>query len=145
MATKVSAKVKSWIEYLKAHWNKPKEGEDVSIKEFTAIGLGGMGVNGIGYLGTVISFNVASYLIGPIFGLAVDDIYIVGMIGSIMGLLFNPLHMLVTDNLGELPKKTSNILHIVSAILCALSIGMWFVPDTVGEKFVIGLFKILST
>ena len=110
------AKIKSWIDYFKAHWNTPKEGEDVSIKEFTSLGLGGMGVNGIAYLGTVISFNVASYLIGPIFGLGVDDIYIVGMIGSIMGLLFNPLHMLITDNLGELPKKTNMFIHILSAI-----------------------------
>ncbi|MGI6594769.1 MAG: MFS transporter [Christensenellales bacterium] len=139
------AKIKSWIDYFKAHWNTPKEGEDVSIKEFTSLGLGGMGVNGIAYLGTVISFNVASYLIGPIFGLGVDDIYIVGMIGSIMGLLFNPLHMLITDNLGELPKKTNMFIHILSAILCAAGIGMWFIPDTVGERFVIGLFKILST
>ena len=29
--------------------------------------------------------------------------------------------------------------------MCAAGIGMWFIPDTVGERFVIGLFKILST
>ena len=140
----MATKLKSMFRSLKDNWKTPKDGEEVSVKEFAAIGIGGMGVNGIGYLGTVISFNVASYLIGPIFGLSVNDVYVVGMIGSVMGLLFNPLKMIVTDNLGELPGKTKMFTHILSAVLCLVAIGIWFIPDTVGESIVTGLPQILS-
>ncbi len=140
----MASKIINLLKGAKNHWNTPADGNSVSNKEFVAVGLGGMGVNGIAYIGTIISFSASCFLIGPIFGLAVTDIYVVGVIGSILGLVFNPLHMMITDNLGVLAPKMQRFVNILSAVLIAIAIGIWFIPDTIVEKFLIGFPKIMS-
>jgi len=52
--------------------------------------------------------------------------------------------MLVTDNLGELPSKTKKFINILSVVLCAISIGLWFIPEALTENLLRGLPRFVS-
>lgn len=121
--------VRKWTGYLKEHWNKPKEGEYVSIKEFLCMACGGMGVYGLANVIGPLGFAATASVTGMIYGISFKDIYVITLIGTILNYIMIPINANITDNLGELPKKTMKMLNIVCLVLTIASIGVWFIPS----------------
>ena len=115
---------------LKANWNKPNEGEFLSIKEFAFFGLGGMGIYTLTDAVGVLGFAGTSTVVGMILGISIRDAYVIGIIGTVIGYLLMPLNALITDNLGVLPKKMMRTIHITSLVLLAACVVLWLIPPT---------------
>jgi len=115
---------------LKANWNKPNEGEYLSIKEFAFFGLGGMGIYTLTDVIGVLGFSGTSIVVGMILGISIRDAYVIGIIGTVIGYLLMPLNALITDNLGVLPRKVMRTIHVTSLALLAACAVLWFLPPT---------------
>ena len=114
---------------LKANWNHPNEGESLSIKEFAYFGLGGMGINTLADAVGVLGFAGTSTVVGMIFGISIKDAYVIGIIGTVIGYLLMPLNALITDNLGQLPKRLMRTVHFASLGLTLFSVVLWLAPS----------------
>lgn len=121
--------VRKWMTSLKENWNNPREGEYVSIKEFMCMACGGMGIFGVVNVISSLSFAGTAAVTGMIYGISLKDIYVITLIGTIINYIMIPINANITDNLGELSKKTMKILNIVFIALTLLSVGMWFIPS----------------
>ena len=130
MAKEKKLDLKSIAAKLKANWNHPNEGESLSIKEFAYFGLGGMGINTLADAVGVLGFAGTSTVVGMIFGISIKDAYVIGIIGTVIGYLLMPLNALITDNLGQLPKKLMSTIHFSSLGLTVASIALWALPPT---------------
>jgi len=115
---------------LKANWNKPNEGEYLSIKEFAAFGFGGMGIYTLTDVIGVLGFSGTSIVVGMILGISIRDAYVIGIIGTVLGYLLMPLNAMITDNLGVLPKKMMRAIHVTSLALLAACVVLWVIPPT---------------
>ena len=130
---------------VKKYWNKPKEGNHVSIKEFLYLSLGGMGVNGVQYIGAhLVVFASGTFLISQIYSIRIMDITIIATIGQILGFALRPLFMMITDNLGVLKPEFKKWLNIGSLIGGAIGIGFMFVPINAVESFMPAFFQIIG-
>lgn len=122
--------------YLKDHWNKPKDGEFVSIKEFLCMAFGGMGIYGVANVIGPLSFAATANVTGMIYGISFKDIYVITTIGTILNFIMIPINANITDNLGVLSKKMMKAINIVSLALTVLCIRLWFVPSS-GTDFIL--------
>lgn len=136
--------VRKWTGYLKEHWNKPKDGEYVSIKEFLCMACGGMGVYGVANVIGPLSFAATASVTGMIYGISFKDIYVITLIGTIITWIMIPINASITDNLGQLPKKTMKIMNIVCLVLTAVSIVLWFIPSTAFDSVLKDLLKHIA-
>lgn len=129
---------------LKANWNKPKKGEYLSIKEFLFFGLGGMGILTTGDVVAMLGFAGTSVVVGKIYGISIQDAYVIGMIGTALGFLLIPLRAMIKDNLGVLSKKLMRSIHIASIALIAASALMWFIPSARFDGFLRDMYKHIA-
>ena len=100
------------------YWKKPKDGEYVSNKEIFHFAAGIMGTSFVGAVG--IGWGVGCFLIGAIYKITFRDLYIIGFIGMLTSFIYSPIGMIITDNLGNVPKQTMKKLNaylIPSAII----------------------------
>ncbi|MEI6579556.1 MAG: hypothetical protein WCN92_08870, partial [Eubacteriales bacterium] len=100
------------------YWKKPKDGEFVSNKEIFHFAAGIMGTSFVGAVG--IGWGVGCFLIGAIYKITFRDLYIIGFMGMLTSFIYSPIGMIITDNLGNVPKKTMKKLNaylIPSAII----------------------------
>lgn len=91
------------------YWKKPKDGEYVSNKEIFYFGLGTMGTIIVDAIG--IGWGVGCFLIGAIYKITFRDLYIIGFINMLTGFIYGPIGMIITDNLGNVPKQTMKKLN----------------------------------
>lgn len=136
--------IRKWTGYLKEHWNKPKDGEYVSIKEFICMACGGMGIYGLANVIGPLSFAATANVTGMIYGISFKDIYVITLIGTIITWIMIPINASITDNLGVLPKKTMKIMNIVCLVLTAVSIGIWFIPSAAFDHILKDLLKHIA-
>ena len=129
---------------LKANWNHPKEGEYLSIKEFVFFGLGGMGLFTTGDVIAMLGFAGTSVVVGKIYGISIQDAYVIGIIGTILGFLLIPLRALIKDNLGVLPAKLMRTIHLVSAALLVVSGVLWVLPSAGLDGFLRDSYKHIA-
>jgi len=133
--------VKDLTAKLKANWSRPNEGEYLSIKEFASFCFGGMGIYTLTDAVGMLGFSGTSVVVGYIMGIGIKDAYIIGIIGTVLGYIIMPLNVMVTDNLGQLPRKVMRTLHAVSAALVVLSALLWVLPSARFDSLVKDLFK----
>lgn len=98
-------KAKTFVLDIGTYWNKPREGEYVSNREFVNFVLGASGSNTVSYAGGNLSFTAGCLFVGAIYGLKMMDFVMLGFVNLILGYLFSPINMIITDNLGAPPKK----------------------------------------
>jgi hypothetical protein len=128
-------KINNIIDKFKTNWKTPKEGNSLSLKEFGMLAVGGMGVNGMQYVGSqMVFFAVNCILLAQIFMIDVMHIAYIAFIGQIFSLALRPIHMMITDNLGSLKANTSKWLHIGMLAAAAAGIGILFIPMTTFER-----------
>ncbi len=128
----------------KKFWNIPREGEYLSNKEFVIFCSGWAASDSVSTVLNHVSFTATCFLVGSIYGISFQHIFMIGVIGLPFGYIWGPLNMIITDNLGNPPKKTMQFIKIVRVIFIAAGIVMFFVPQEPFENIVPGLPRILS-
>ena len=98
--------VKTFVTDLKTYWDKPRPGEYVSNKECLYFILGSGGSNNAMNTGANLTFTASCLFVGAIYGLRMMDFAMLGVVNMVLNYLFQPITMIITDNLGRPPKKT---------------------------------------
>lgn len=143
--TNIKNTAMKFISDLKTYWNKPRDGEYVSNKEFLWFCLGASGSNSAAAVLTYITFTASCFLVGAIYGISFSDIYKIGLIGLPLSYVWNIANMMITDNLGELPKKSMKHFKIIFIPMFFIGLALFFVPQTLTEKFMPALPQILGS
>ena len=142
------SKVKVWMSTffrdLKTYWRTPRPGEYVSNREFVTFGLGWGASDATNKVLDYISFSASCFLVGSIYGISFQHIFMISMIGLPFGYLWNPIGMVITDNLGRPPRGTLRIINVVLAVCMAAGTALFFVPQAPFERIVPGLPQILG-
>lgn len=141
----VAATVKTFVTDLKTYWNKPRPGEYVSNKEFLFFVLGSGGSNNAQYTGGNLTFTASCLFVGAIYGLRMMDFAMLGIVNMVLNYLFQPISMIITDNLGRPPKKTMRMIHGASLAFVVAGIACFFIPQTPFESFMPALPQVLGT
>lgn len=141
----VAATVKTFVTDLKTYWNKPRPGEYVSNKEFLFFVLGSGGSNNAQYTGGNLTFTASCLFVGAIYGLRMMDFAMLGIVNMVLNYLFQPITMIITDNLGRPPKKTMRMIHGASLAFVVAGIACFFIPQAPFESFMPALPQVLGT
>jgi len=128
-------KLSDGVAYVRAYWDKPKEGESVSIKEFLSLGGSAMGIDLMGHTIGGIQFSGGAMIIGMIMGVGIRDSYVIGVIGTIISYILMPFGAFIVDSLGQLDRKKMRILHTASLIVLGAALILWLVPQSISAKF----------
>ncbi|MGN1443500.1 MAG: MFS transporter, partial [Acutalibacteraceae bacterium] len=149
---KLIQKAKTFVLDIGTYWKKPRAGEYVSNQEFVKFVIGASGSNTAAYAGGNLTFTAGCLFVGAIYGLKMMDFVMLGFVNLIVGYLFSPINMIITDNLGTPPKKTmrlinwANLAFLVVGVLCFFVPQKYFegfmpaLPQVVGSKFLIQVF-----
>ena len=135
--------VKNFATDIKDHWKTPKEGEYVSYKEFGNFILGA-GISSMSAGGN-LSFTAGCLFVGAIYGIKMMDFAMLGIVGMILNYLFQPFGMIMTDNLGDPPKKTMRTIHLANLVFTIVGVACFFVPQKYFENFMPALPQIVGT
>ncbi|MGN0570562.1 MAG: MFS transporter [Candidatus Fimenecus sp.] len=138
-------KAKGFVLDIGTYWNKPREGEYVSNKEFLYFVLGASGSNTASYAGGNLSFTAGCLFVGAIYGLKMMDFVMLGFVGLVLGYLFSPINMIITDNLGAPPKKTMRMINFASAAFLVVGILCFFIPQKYFEGFMPALPQVVGS
>ena len=126
----IIGKVKEAPAYVKEHWNKPNEGEYVSLKEFCAYTATQAGSYIFLTASGMMSFS-ASYFCGSIMELSNIQFQLVNLISTIVGyvlMFMNPIGVLIYENHGELSPKMRKFAHICYLGEMVVGLGCYFIP-----------------
>ena len=141
-------KAKQWASTffrdLKTYWSTPKPGNYVSNREFVTFGLGWGASDSADQVVSNVSFAASCFLVGSIYGISFQDIFMIGVLGLPFGYLWNPINMVVTDNLGRPPRSTMRFVSAVLFACMAIGAALFFVPQARFERIVPGLPQILG-
>ena len=135
-------KVLGFFKNIFIYWKKPKDGEYVSNKEIFHFAAGIMGTIFVGAVG--IGWGVGCFLIGAIYKITFRDLYIIGFMGMLTSFIYSPIGMIITDNLGNVPKQTMKKLNaylIPSAIIGGI---IMLIPNQFGAGILPSFTKIIG-
>lgn len=138
-------KGKTMVTNVGKYWNKPKEGEYVSYKEFANFVVGSIGACMAGSAGGQLMFNATCLFVGAIYGLKMMDFVMLGFVGMALTYLFQPINMIITDNLGRPPKKTMRLINWANLAFTIVGVACFFVPQKYFEGFMPAFPQVLGT
>ena len=141
----ISGTVKKFFTDFKTYWNKPRPGEYVSNKEFLFFILGSGGSNNALYTSSNLQFTASCLFVGAIYGLKMMDFAMLGIVNMILNYLFQPIAMIITDNLGRPPKKTMNMINWSEIAFTLIGVCCFFIPQEYFESFMPALPQVLGT
>ena len=141
----MSGTVKKFFTDFKTYWNKPRPGEYVSNKEFLFFILGSGGSNNALYTSSNLQFTASCLFVGAIYGLKMMDFAMLGIVNMILNYLFQPIAMIITDNLGRPPKKTMNMINWSEIAFTLIGVCCFFIPQEYFESFMPALPQVLCT
>lgn len=144
--SKVLNSIKGLPGYVKQHWNTTNPGEYLTLREVTFYTLGSMGINGVLQLFYLVTFS-ADYLCGSIFGIAVKDFYVIGIVGTVIGYItfvMRPIDILIFENHGHIAKKPAIFGFTFWTVMLVIGIGCYFVPSAPFEHIMKGLPQIVA-
>lgn len=137
--------LKTFVTDLKTYWDKPRPGEYVSNKEFLYFILGSGGSNNAMNTGANLTFTASCLFVGAIYGLRMMNFAMLGVVNMVLNYLFQPITMIITDNLGRPPKKTMRLINWASLAFVVVGIACFFVPQTPFEGFMPALPQVIGT
>ncbi len=143
--SKLFDKAKNFGMDIKKYWHTPREGDYVSYKEYGSYCLGHSGGMCAGTIMTYFSFSASCLLVGAIYGISFRDIYVLGLIGTPLGLLMAPIGMMLTDNLGVLEQKTMRKMNMLLIPMFIIGLFLYFVPQQPFEKILPALPQTMAT
>jgi len=138
-------KAASTVKDVKTYWNHPKPGEHIPNKELFYFMLGAGGCGGAGAAEANLAFTANCFFVGAIYGLAIKDFVLLGIVSMVMNYLFEPINMLVTDNLGFLPKKTMRNVHVLNLAFVVVGVASFFVPQAYFESLMPAFPQVIGT
>lgn len=139
-------KVKGVPAYVREHWNKPNEGEYLSLKEVTAYTVTQAGSYVFLTVSGIMTFS-ASYFCGAIMGLAALDFSIINLVGTIIGYILvfmNPIGVLIYENHGQLSPKMKIFAHCSYIGQMVVGAMCYFIPSAPFEFIMKGLPQIVG-
>ena len=139
-------KVKGVPSYVKEHWNKPNEGEYLSLSEVAAYTLGQAGTYIYMTFSAIMTFS-ATYFTGSIMGISNLDFTVIGIIGTIIGyilIVFNPVGVLIYENHGRLTPKMKRFAHIAYLSEIIIGICCYFIPSESFEFIIKGFPQLVG-
>lgn len=154
LAKNTAAKGPNAARDVKTYWNKPRPGEYVPNKEFLYFILGSGGCQSAGHAEQYLYFSAGCFFVGAIYGLAMNDFVRLGFVYMVLTYFFQPIDMLVWDNLGKVPPKTMRTIHRICAAYLVFGAVCMFVPQSpfefvmpalpqvIGSKFIMGVANV---
>ena len=142
----IANKVKTAPSYVKAHWNKPNEGEYLPLKEVVAYTVAQAGTYIFATASGIMPF-AATHFCGYVSGIAVMDFYIINLITTIVGyvlMFLNPIGILIYENHGYLTKKMKIFAHLSYSGQILLGIVCYFIPINSFEFIIAKNFSYCS-
>ncbi len=139
-------KVKGVPSYVKEHWNKPNEGEYLSLSEVAAYTIGQAGTYIYMTFSAIMTFS-ATYFTGSIMGISNLDFTVIGIIGTIISyilIVFNPVGVLIYENHGRLTPKMKRFAHIAYLSEIIIGICCYFIPSESFEFIIKGFPQLVG-
>ncbi len=115
-------KVKAFFGEFKNHWNTPPEGRYVPYKEYVSVLLGVGGDYALQRVLNYLSFGTGCFLVIFYYEIPVLTFSIIGTFFMVQGYFWSIMNMIITDNLGYLPKKTEKKMYAMYFFFTALGI-----------------------
>lgn len=144
--SKIKATVKSAPSYVKEHWNKPNEGEYISLSEFAAYTAMQGGTYIFMTFSAIMTF-AATYFTGSIMGISNLDFTIIGIMGTVIGyvlIFLNPIGVLIYENHGRLTPKMKTFAHIAYSAQIILGICCYLIPSESFEFIIKGFPQLVG-
>ena len=144
--SKIKQTVKSAPGYVKEHWNKPAEGEYISLSEFVAYTAMQGGTYIFMTFSGIMTF-AATYFTGSIMGISNLDFTIISIMGTVIGYLlifFNPIGVLIYENHGRLTPKMKVFAHIAYSAEIIVGICCYFIPSQNFEFIIKGFPQLVG-
>ena len=116
------AKIKAFFGEFKDHWNTPKEGRYVPYKEYLSVFFGVGGDYALRRVLNYLSFGTGCFLVIFYYEIPVLTFSVIGAFFLIQDYFWSLMNMIITDNLGYLPKKTEKKMYILYFFFTALGI-----------------------
>ncbi len=142
----VISKVSTVPGYIKSHWNTPREGEYLSLKEMAAYTASQAGTYIYMTASGIVTFG-ATFFCGAIMEIPAMDFYLINLITTIIGyvLMFtNPVGMLIYENHGRLSPGMKKFAHATYLGQIIIGVGCYFIPANILEGFMMGLPQIIA-
>lgn len=121
------SKVGSMFNGFFAHWSKPGKGKYISSKEAAAYCVGGMGAVGATIFISYVTLTAGIY-IAVALGISVRDIWLIGVINSIVAIASRPLMSLLVDNTRSKMGKFRPYLIWLSIPMVLLYVAIGNIP-----------------
>lgn len=140
----LGAKIKQAPGYVKEHWNRPNEGEYLSLSEMAAYTFGQSGLYIFMTFAGIMTF-AATYFTGSIMGISNLDFTIIGIMSTVVNyvlIVFNPVGVLIYENHGRLSPKMKIFAHVAYKSEIVVGICCYFIPAQ-GFEFIIKGFPQL--
>lgn len=140
----LGAKIKQAPGYVKEHWNRPNEGEYLSLSEMAAYTFGQSGLYIFMTFAGIMTF-AATYFTGSIMGISNLDFTIIGIMSTVVNyvlIVFNPVGVLIYENHGRLSPKMKIFAHVAYMSEIVVGICCYFIPAQ-GFEFIIKGFPQL--
>ncbi len=116
------AKIISFFSQFKDHWNVPQEGRYVPYKEYLSVFLGVGGDYALQRVLNYLSFGTGCFLVIFYYEIPILTFSVIGAFFMVQGYFWSILNMIVSDNLGFLPKKTEKRFYILYLFFTVLGI-----------------------
>ena len=116
------------LKNVKTYWKTPKEGYYLSFKEAAAYCVGGMGVVGASVVPIYVTLAIGFYIAAAL-KITADEIFIIGIIGSIVAILKAPLCSWLVDNTRSKYGKFRPYLIWMPIPLLACIFAIGWIPD----------------
>lgn len=142
----LTAKVKQAPSYVKEHWDKPNEGEYLSLSEAAAYTLAQAGTYIYITFSAIMTF-AATYFTGSIMGISNLDFTIIGIIGTVINyalIVFNPVGVLIYENHGRLTPKMKRFAHFAYLSEIIVGICCYFIPSENFEFIIKGFPQLVG-
>lgn len=118
-----SGKVKNFFGDFKAHWNTPAPGKYVPYKEYLSVFTGCGGDYALSKILGKLSFGTGCWLVVFYYQIPVLTFTVIGTFFTIQGYFWSILGMVVSDNLGFLPKKTEKLFYALYGFFFVLGLA----------------------
>ncbi|MBQ6267579.1 MAG: MFS transporter [Clostridia bacterium] len=107
----------------KTHWNKPKEGRYVPYKEYLSVFIGAGGDYALQRVLGKLSFGTGCFLVIFYYEIPVLTFSVIGAFFMVQGYFWSIINMMISDNLGFLPKKTEKLFYTLYLTFTALGLA----------------------
>ncbi len=144
--SKITNTVKSAPSYVKEHWNKPNEGENLSLSEFLCFTFGQAGTYIFMTFSGILTF-AATYFTGSIMGISNLDFTVIGIMNTIIGyilIFLNPIGVLIYENHGRLSPKMKRFAIIAYTAEIVIGVACYFIPSKDFEFIIKGFPQLVG-